>query len=101
MNLLPLRSEIYLANLNPTIGGEIQKTRPVVIVSQNDMNRYMETIVVCPLTTVIHPTWRCRLQISCAGVDAELKANAEDVAVEADSETAAATVTEVEPEQEK
>ncbi|RKZ39401.1 MAG: type II toxin-antitoxin system PemK/MazF family toxin [Gammaproteobacteria bacterium] len=72
MNLLPLRSEIYLANLNPTIGGEIQKTRPVVIVSQNDMNRYMETIVVCPLTTVIHPTWRCRLQISCAGVDAEI-----------------------------
>jgi len=72
MNLLPLRYEIYLADLNPTIGGEIQKTRPVVVVSQNDMNRYMETIVVCPLTTTIHPTWRCRLQISCTGVDAEI-----------------------------
>ena len=61
MNLLLLRYEIYLADLNPTIGGEIQKTRPVVVVNQNDMNRYMETIVICPLTTTIHLTWRCRL----------------------------------------
>ncbi|WP_216092902.1 type II toxin-antitoxin system PemK/MazF family toxin [Candidatus Marithrix sp. Canyon 246] len=48
---IPLRYEIYLANLNPTIGGEIKKIRPVVVVSQNEMNRYLETIVICPLTT--------------------------------------------------
>jgi len=72
MSSLPLRYEIYLADLNPTIGGEIQKIRPVVVVSQNDMNRYLETIVVCPLTTTLHPTWRCRLQMNCDGVDAEI-----------------------------
>ena len=72
MSSLPLRYEIYLADLNPTIGGEIQKVRPVVVISQNDMNRYLETIVVCPLTTTRHPTWRCRLQVNCDGVDAEI-----------------------------
>jgi len=72
MSSMPLRYEIYLADLNPTIGGEIQKTRPVVVVSQNDMNRYLETIVICPLTTTIHPTWHCRLQVNCDGVDAEI-----------------------------
>ena len=72
MSLIPKRYDIYLADLNPTIGGEIKKTRPVVVVSQNDMNRYLETIVVCPLTTNIHPTWRCRLQVICAGKNAEI-----------------------------
>ncbi|KHD07307.1 elongation factor GreAB [Candidatus Thiomargarita nelsonii] len=72
MSSIPLRYEIYLANLNPTIGGEIQKTRPVVVVSQDEMNRYLETIVICPLTTTIHPSWRCRLQVNCDGVDAEI-----------------------------
>jgi mRNA interferase MazF len=36
------------------------------------MNRNLETIVVCPLTTKLHPTWRSRLQIDCAGKDAEI-----------------------------
>ena len=42
---------IILVNLDPTLGGEIQKTRPCVIVSPNEMNKYLKTIVVCPLTT--------------------------------------------------
>ncbi|MDA2921100.1 type II toxin-antitoxin system PemK/MazF family toxin [Desulfobacterota bacterium AH_259_B03_O07] len=50
--------EIYLADLNPTRGSELKKTRPVVVVSKNDMNRYSETLVVCPLTTTIHYTSR-------------------------------------------
>ncbi|MCK5524458.1 MAG: type II toxin-antitoxin system PemK/MazF family toxin [Thiomargarita sp.] len=72
MSSIPLRYEIYLANLNPTIGGEIKKTRPVVVVSQNEMNRYLETIVICPLTTTIHPTWRSRLEVNCDGIKAEI-----------------------------
>jgi mRNA interferase MazF len=36
------------------------------------MNRNLETIVVCPLTTKLHPTWRSRLQIDCAGKAAEI-----------------------------
>ena len=49
------RYEIYFADLNPTIGSEIQKIRPVVIVSQDEMNKYLETIVICPLTSKLHP----------------------------------------------
>ena len=66
------RYEIYYADLSPTIGGEIQKTRPVVIVSKTAMNRYLDTVVVCPLTTKLHPPWRSRVQVKCAGKDAEI-----------------------------
>jgi len=66
------RYEIYLADLNPTIGSEIKKIRPVVIISQNEMNKYLETVVVCPLTSKLHPLWRTRLQIQCANKNAEI-----------------------------
>lgn len=66
------RYEIYYADLNPTIGSEIKKILPVVIISQNEMNKYLETVVVCPLTSKLHPQWRTRLQIECAGKPAEI-----------------------------
>ncbi|MGX9728808.1 MAG: type II toxin-antitoxin system PemK/MazF family toxin [Candidatus Electronema sp. VV] len=66
------RYEIYCADLNPTIGSEICKIRPVVIVSQDGMNKHLETVVVCPLTSKLHPAWRTRLQIQCAGRAAEI-----------------------------
>lgn len=68
----PRRYEIFIADLNPTIGGEIKKVRPVVIVSQNEMNQYLETVVVCPLTSKIHPMWKSRIQIECAGTPSEI-----------------------------
>ena len=66
------RYEIYYADLNPTIGSEIKKVRPVVIISQDEMNKYLETIVVCPLTSKLHPHWRTRLQIICTNKKAEI-----------------------------
>ena len=42
--------DIWLVNLNPTVGSEINKTRPCVIISPNEMN-WLETIIVSPLTT--------------------------------------------------
>jgi len=69
---MPKRYEIYFADLNPTIGSEICKIRPVVILSENAMNKYLETVVVCPLTSKIHVKWRTRLQISCAGKQSEI-----------------------------
>ncbi|QTY27065.1 type II toxin-antitoxin system PemK/MazF family toxin [Flavobacterium sp. CS20] len=42
---------IVLVNLDPTIGSEIKKTRPCVIVSPNEMNKYLNTIVLVPITT--------------------------------------------------
>jgi mRNA interferase MazF len=66
------RYEIYFADLNPTIGSEIKKVRPVVIISQDEMNKYLDTVVVCPLTSKLHPKWRTRLQVKCANKKAEV-----------------------------
>ena len=43
--------QVVLVNLDPTIGSEIQKTRPCVVISPNEMNKYLQTIVVAPMTT--------------------------------------------------
>ena len=66
------RYEIYYADLTPTIGSELKKVRPVVVVSQDEMNQYLETVVVCPLTSQLHPQWRSRIQIDCANKKAEI-----------------------------
>ena len=42
--------EIVLVNLDPTIGSEIKKTRPCVVISPNEMNKYLRTIVIAPIT---------------------------------------------------
>ena len=42
---------IVLVNLDPTVGSEIKKTRPCVIISPDEMNKYLRTIVVAPMTT--------------------------------------------------
>ena len=72
MAIFPRRYAVHLADLNPTVGGEIRKVRPVVVVSQDEMNQYLDTVVVCPLTTALHPKWRSRLQVQCAGKEAEI-----------------------------
>ena len=70
--VIPKRYDIYFADLNPTVGGEIKKIRPVIIVSRDEMNKHLETVVVCPLTSKLHPSWRSRLQIVCAGKNSEI-----------------------------
>ncbi|MEX2119410.1 MAG: type II toxin-antitoxin system PemK/MazF family toxin [Pirellulales bacterium] len=45
------RFEVYLVSLDPTIGSEITKTRPCLIVSPNDMNHSIRTVIVAPMTT--------------------------------------------------
>ena len=42
---------IVLVNLDPTIGSEMQKTRPAVILSPNEMNKYLNTVVIAPMTS--------------------------------------------------
>ncbi len=68
----PVRYDIYYADLNPTIGSEIKKIRPVVIISHNVMNQHLETVVICPLTSKLHPMWRSRIQIECTGTPSEI-----------------------------
>ncbi|WP_347242429.1 type II toxin-antitoxin system PemK/MazF family toxin [Nostoc sp. FACHB-888] len=45
------RFDVFLVNLDPTIGSEIQKTRPCVVISPDEMNRYIATVIVAPMTT--------------------------------------------------
>ena len=66
------RYDIYYADLNPTIGGELKKIRPVVVVSKTEMNKYLDTVVICPLTTRLHPRWRSRIQTECVQKKVEI-----------------------------
>src|SRR3954468_21848047 len=56
------RFDVYLIHLEPTIGSEIQKTRPCLIVSPDEMNRFIKTVIVAPMTTkgTTYPT-----RVSC------------------------------------
>jgi len=45
------RFDVYLINLDPTVGSEIQKTRPCLIISPDEMNRFIRTVIVAPMTT--------------------------------------------------
>ena len=43
--------QIILVNLDPTLGSEIKKTRPCVVISPNEMNKFLNTVVIAPMTT--------------------------------------------------
>lgn len=45
------RFDVFLINLDPTIGSEIHKTRPCVVISPDEMNKYIATVIVAPMTT--------------------------------------------------
>jgi mRNA interferase MazF len=47
--------DIVLVNLNPTIGSEINKTRPCVIISPDEMNKHLQTITIAPMTSQSRP----------------------------------------------
>ncbi len=59
------RFEVYIINLDPTIGSEIKKTRPCAIISPNEMNNHISTVIVAPITSKIrnYPTRiPCKIQ---------------------------------------
>ena len=45
------RFEVYLVNLDPTLGSEIQKTRPCLVISPDEMNNPIATVIIAPMTT--------------------------------------------------
>lgn len=49
----PKRGEVYIADLNPGFGQEIHKKRPVLIVSENNFNQIMHTVVLLPLSSIV------------------------------------------------
>jgi mRNA interferase MazF len=58
MALVVQRFDVYLVNLDPTVGAEIQKTRPCVVVSPDQMNRHIATVIIAPMATqgINYPT---------------------------------------------
>lgn len=50
--------QIVLVNLDPTVGSEIKKTRPCVIISPDEMNKYLQTVIIAPMTSQsrLYPT---------------------------------------------
>ncbi len=51
MAMVVKRFDVYLVNLDPTVGSEIRKARPCLIISPDEMNRYIATVIVAPMTT--------------------------------------------------
>lgn len=59
--------QIVLVNLDPTIGNEMKKTRPCVVLSPNEMNRHLQTIVIAPVTSTSR-TYPTRVEIKHAKI---------------------------------
>jgi mRNA interferase MazF len=55
VNPIPRRGDVFLVSLEPTIGSEIRKTRPCLVVSPDELNQHLRTVIVAPLTTGGHP----------------------------------------------
>jgi mRNA interferase MazF len=51
MALVVKRFDVYLVNLDPTIGSEIQKTRPCLVISPDEINRNIRTLIIAPMTS--------------------------------------------------
>ena len=51
----PRRDEVWLVSLDPTRGTEIKKTRPCLIVSPDEMNNHLQTVIIAPMTTTMRP----------------------------------------------
>jgi mRNA interferase MazF len=65
MAVVVKRFDVYLINLDPTVGTEIKKTRPCLVISPDDMNPFIKTVIVAPMTTkgMSYPTRvACKLQ---------------------------------------
>ncbi len=65
------RGEVYLVNLDPTMGREIKKTRPCVVISPNEMNRFIQTVIVAPMTTKGRP-YPSRIPCRFQGKDGQI-----------------------------
>lgn len=65
------RFEVYLVNLDPTVGSEIQKPRPCLVISPDIMNRYIATVIIAPMTTKGRP-YPTRVECHFQGKDGQV-----------------------------
>jgi mRNA interferase MazF len=71
LELVVKRFDVYLINLDPTIGSEIKKTRPCVIISPDEMNRHLNTAIIAPMTTT-QRSYPTRIPVRFQGKDGEV-----------------------------
>jgi len=55
MDMVVKRTEVWMVQLNPTLGSEIKKSRPCVIISPDEVNKYLNTVTIAPLTSTSKP----------------------------------------------
>jgi len=65
------RGDVYWVNLDPTIGSEIQKTRPALVVSPDDMNTVLPRVIIAPITSAGRPMG-CRPEVIFQGKNARI-----------------------------
>jgi mRNA interferase MazF len=65
------RFEVWLISLDPTVGSEIQKTRPCLIISPDDMNWHIATVIVAPMTTSFRP-YPSRVAVHFQGLSGQI-----------------------------
>ena len=70
MNLC--RGEVYWVNLDPTVGSEIRKTRPGLIVSNNAQNQASKRVIIAPLTSVISKIYPFEVRVSIKGKESKV-----------------------------
>ena len=51
----PRQDEVWLVSLDPSVGSEIQKTRPCIVVSPDEANEFLRTVIIAPMTTTERP----------------------------------------------
>ena len=56
----PRRGEVWLVNLDPVVGREIAKSRPALVVSPDELNAHLDTVIACPMTSTVRP-WPFRV----------------------------------------
>ena len=64
--------EVFLVNLDPTVGAEIKKTRPCLIISPDEMNLNIATVIIAPMTTVIRGNYPTRIACVFEGKTAQI-----------------------------
>lgn len=66
MGMVADQYNVYLVNLDPTVGREIKKTRPCLIISPDEMNHNINTVIIAPMTTKSH-NYPTRVKVKFAG----------------------------------
>ncbi len=65
------RFDVYLINLDPTVGHEIRKTRPCLVISPDEMNRHIATVMIAPMTTRVR-TYPSRVKCRFEGKNCDI-----------------------------